>query len=108
MKNARLCFITGRFLFGRRYSKTFLHNPSYIAFIVFPSPLYSETAAYLFIIHSREEENYGYFNEMCIRDRLDIDNIDIGVPVLSMHAPFEVTSKIDIYSLYRAFVAFIG
>ena len=39
---------------------------------------------------------------------LDIDTIDIGVPVLSMHAPFEVTSKIDIYSLYRAFVAFIG
>lgn len=39
---------------------------------------------------------------------LDIDTIDIGVPVLSMHAPFEVTAKIDVYSLYRAFVAFIG
>ena len=39
---------------------------------------------------------------------LDIDTIDIGVPVLSMHAPFEVTAKIDVYSLYRAFVAFVG
>ena len=39
---------------------------------------------------------------------LDIDTIDIGVPVLSMHAPFEITAKIDVYSLYRAFVAFIG
>ena len=39
---------------------------------------------------------------------LDIDTIDIGGPVLSMHAPFEVTAKIDVYSLYRAFVAFIG
>ena len=37
---------------------------------------------------------------------LNVDVIDIGVPVLSMHAPFEVTSKIDVYSTYRAFVAF--
>ena len=37
---------------------------------------------------------------------LDVDTIDIGVPVLSMHAPFEVTSKIDIYETYRAFCAF--
>jgi aspartyl aminopeptidase len=37
---------------------------------------------------------------------LDVDTIDIGVPVLSMHAPFEVTSKIDIYSTYKAFCAF--
>lgn len=36
----------------------------------------------------------------------DVDTIDIGVPVLSMHAPYEVTSKIDIYSTYRAFAAF--
>ena len=26
--------------------------------------------------------------------------IDCGVPVLSMHSPFEVTSKADIYSTY--------
>lgn len=37
---------------------------------------------------------------------LDVDTIDVGVPVLSMHAPFEVTSKIDIYSTYKAFEAF--
>ncbi len=37
---------------------------------------------------------------------LDVDTIDIGVPVLSMHAPFEVTSKIDIYATYKAFAAF--
>lgn len=39
---------------------------------------------------------------------LDIDTIDIGVPVLSMHSPFEVTAKIDVYSTYRAFCAFIA
>lgn len=37
---------------------------------------------------------------------LNIDVVDIGVPVLSMHAPFELTSKIDVYSTYKAFCAF--
>lgn len=35
-----------------------------------------------------------------------IDVIDCGVPVLSMHAPYEVTSKFDIYETYRAYEAF--
>lgn len=34
--------------------------------------------------------------------RRDIDTIDAGVPVLSMHAPFEVISKADLYSTYAA------
>ena len=33
--------------------------------------------------------------------------IDCGVPVLSMHAPFEVTSKVDIYSTYEGFLTFL-
>ena len=37
---------------------------------------------------------------------LDIDVVDLGVPVLSMHAPFEVVSKLDIYMAYRAFKTF--
>ena len=32
--------------------------------------------------------------------------IDIGVPVLSMHSPFEVIHKTDLYMAYRAFVLF--
>lgn len=39
---------------------------------------------------------------------LNIDVIDVGVPVLSMHAPFEITSKIDTYMAYKAFVAFFN
>lgn len=35
-----------------------------------------------------------------------VDVIDCGVPVLSMHAPYEVTSKFDIYEAYRAYAAF--
>ncbi|MCM1226334.1 MAG: aminopeptidase [Clostridium sp.] len=38
---------------------------------------------------------------------LNVDVIDVGVPVLSMHAPFETVSKIDVYQTYRAFSAFI-
>ena len=35
-----------------------------------------------------------------------IDVIDCGVPVLSMHAPYEVTSKYDVYTAYLAYTAF--
>ena len=37
----------------------------------------------------------------------NIPTIDIGVPVLSMHSPFEVVSKADVYMAYKAFEAFI-
>lgn len=37
---------------------------------------------------------------------LDIDTIDVGVPVLSMHAPYEVVSKLDVYMAYKAFKVF--
>ncbi len=39
---------------------------------------------------------------------LNVDTIDVGVPVLSMHAPYEIVSKIDVYMAYRAFAAFIA
>ena len=35
-----------------------------------------------------------------------VDVIDCGVPVLSMHAPYEVTSKFDVYESYKAYKAF--
>ena len=37
----------------------------------------------------------------------NIETVDLGVPVLSMHAPFEVVSKADVYSTYEAFSAFV-
>ncbi len=36
----------------------------------------------------------------------NIDTIDIGVGVLSMHAPYELIAKVDLYEAYRAFKAF--
>ena len=35
-----------------------------------------------------------------------IDVIDCGVPVISMHSPYEVTSKFDVYCAYQAYKAF--
>ena len=35
----------------------------------------------------------------------NIDTIDAGVPVLSMHAPFEVVSKLDCYMTYKGVLA---
>lgn len=40
--------------------------------------------------------------------RMDMNVIDMGVPVLSMHAPFEVISKIDIYASHKAFLSFLN
>lgn len=37
---------------------------------------------------------------------MDVDTIDVGVPVLSMHSPYELVSKIDVYMAYKAFLMF--
>lgn len=37
----------------------------------------------------------------CYMAERDIDTIDAGVPVLSMHAPFETVSKLDCYMTYK-------
>ena len=37
----------------------------------------------------------------------NIDTIDLGVPVISMHAPYEITAKNDVYMAYKAFSVFI-
>ena len=38
----------------------------------------------------------------------NIDTIDAGVPVLSMHAPFEIVSKLDCYMTYKGIFAAYG
>ncbi|MBR4201671.1 MAG: aminopeptidase [Oscillospiraceae bacterium] len=37
---------------------------------------------------------------------LNIDTVDVGVPVLSMHAPLEVVSKLDVFMCYQAMYTF--
>ena len=36
---------------------------------------------------------------------LDIDVVDLGVPVLSMHAPYETVAKLDCYMTYKCMKA---
>jgi aspartyl aminopeptidase len=43
-----------------------------------------------------------------IMANLGMNVIDFGVAVLSMHAPFEITSKADVYETYRAYRAFVS
>ena len=38
---------------------------------------------------------------------MGVDVIDLGVPVLSMHAPFETTAKFDIYMCFKAMYEFM-
>ena len=37
---------------------------------------------------------------------MDVDTIDVCVLVLSMHSPYEIVSKIDVYMAYKAFLTF--
>jgi len=38
----------------------------------------------------------------------NIDAIDVGIGILSMHSPMEVSAKVDLWELYRGFKAFLG
>ena len=37
----------------------------------------------------------------------NIETVDLGVPVIAMHAPYEIVSKADLYTAHQAFVAFL-
>ncbi len=38
--------------------------------------------------------------------KMNIDVVDVGVPIISMHSPFELSGKLDLYHTYLAFKAF--
>jgi aspartyl aminopeptidase len=38
--------------------------------------------------------------------REDMEVIDLGVPLLSMHSPYEMSSKVDVWNFYRTMSAF--
>jgi len=42
-----------------------------------------------------------------IMAQYNMNVIDAGVPVLSMHAPWEITSQVDVYEAYKGYIAFL-
>ena len=40
--------------------------------------------------------------------RMGMTVLDLGPPVLSMHSPYEITSKVDVYASYLAYQAFLS
>jgi len=39
--------------------------------------------------------------------KLGIEVVDVGIPLLNMHSPFEIASKVDVYMCYLAFKVFM-
>ena len=39
--------------------------------------------------------------------KLNMEVVDLGVALLSMHSPYEISSKIDVFENYRAINAFL-
>ncbi len=44
----------------------------------------------------------------CYLGNMGFNTVDIGIAVASMHSPFEVISKVDLYSLYKAYSKFFA
>jgi aspartyl aminopeptidase len=38
----------------------------------------------------------------------DMDAADVGIGILSMHSPLDVSAKVDLWELYRGFKIFLG
>lgn len=39
---------------------------------------------------------------------LGVDVVDVGVPVLCMHSPYEITAKLDVYMAYKGFSVYLN
>lgn len=78
-------------------------NPEYIAKL---RKLLDENNIYYQATEMGKVEAGGGGTIAYIMAKYDMDVIDAGVPVLSMHAPWEITSKVDIYETYLCYQAF--
>ena len=73
---------------------------------------FNQYKKYLYTFHFYEADNDIHNEEKRIGTiakyvaNMNVDVVDLGVPVLSMHAPFEIVSKVDVYMAYRAFHTF--
>ena len=78
-------------------------NPEYIASL---RKILDENKIYYQATEMGKVEAGGGGTIAYIMAKYDMDVIDAGVPVLSMHAPWEVTAKVDIYETFLCYKAF--
>lgn len=79
-------------------------NAEYVAFI--RNMLESNNISYQVSELGRVDLGGGGTIAYILADK-GIDVIDCGIPILSMHSPYEVSSKFDIYEGYRTYYAFL-
>jgi hypothetical protein len=67
------------------------------------------------LLGSREPDVYGKRDYSALVSeinahaaKLGIEVLDCGIPVLSMHSPFEVISKVDLFIAYKGYLAFLN
>ena len=53
-----------------------------------------------------KDEQGGVWTIAYIMAKYGMNVIDAGVPVLNMHAPWEIVSKADVYEAYKCYKAF--
>ena len=58
-------------------------------------------------VHERRHQVKVIVSLMAVFALLGMEVIDSGVAVLSMHAPWELTSKADVYEAKRGYAAFL-
>lgn len=63
------------------------------------------TSAELEIVPAGKARDVGFDRSMIASYGMEV--VDCGVVLLSMHAPYELASKADIYETYRAYRAFL-
>lgn len=80
-------------------------DPSFMAAL--KNLFYSHNINYQFYELGKIDMGGGGTVSQFIADR-NISVVDMGVPILSMHAPYEVAAKTDIYNMYLALKAYIS
>ena len=84
------------------YGQGFNANSEYIAWI--RNVLDEKSIPWQTVTYKVDSGGGGTIGGFLSDDNMEV--IDFGVPVLSIHTPYGISSKVDVYQLYRAMMAF--
>jgi len=86
------------------YGRGFNANSEYIAWI--RAMLDEEQIPWQTVTYKVGRGGGGTIGRTLADDNMEV--IDLGIPILSVHTPYSVSSKLDVYHLYRAMHAFFS